>query len=572
MREMFKSFLHVNYHLKLIESFKHSTLLGVLSVNVFAPILISFLLFNILPHIYLSVWLLLHFGIVVSRIYASRVLFRLAQNKSEKVTKFLIINFLLIALSGILHSAMLLGAITYGASDIIVLGVLTIIITLVSGSTSTLGPVFHAFFLFMSFTIVPAIVMMYSFGGDIFNVIATLLLFFFPVYLYIGYKQYLLLRNTTALEETFETIFNQSTDGMMLIKEMRFKESNDSIVKMFNCPSKEALIHTHISKLMPRFQPDGTSSVKKMLLLFNMALRQGTVHFEWLHKKATGELFWCEIVLTRIYLENEVLVHGAWRDISARKKLEKEQKKSLEKIESLNKNLEQKLFSQSRLAQMGEMLAMIAHQWRQPLSAISSASGSLKIKAQLGKLNDETVIQKSDDIINYSKHLSNTINDFRDFFKPNKERRETDANELIESVLNIVNASIKSQNITLIKELHSKQKFLSYPNELKQVILNLIKNSQEAFLENHSLSPFIQLETYDENSHVIIKLSDNGGGIPSEIIDRIFDPYFSTKTKKDGTGLGLYMSKTIIQDHCSGSLHVKNSDVGAVFEITLEVS
>jgi len=569
---IFKNLLHINYHLKLLESFQKSTRFGVLSVNFITPSLIIYLLLGVVPYGILLMWSLAHFTIIVGRLHASNVMLALAKSRSKKLAKWLMINFFFIGISASLHSMILYFAIIYGGSDVKVMIVLSIIIVLVSGSTSTLGPVFHAFLTFMFFTLAPIIVMMFCFGGEIFTVLGILLLFFLPMYLYVGYKQYLLLRNTVALEDTFETIFNKSTDGIMLIKDVRFRECNDSIVKMFNLPSKEALVNTHISKLMPRFQPDGASSVRKMMLLVNMALRNGSCSFEWLHKKITGETFWCEIVLTRIHLENEDLIHGAWRDISARKELEEEQKVSLEKIENLNRSLQEKLFSQSRFAQMGEMLAMIAHQWRQPLSAISSASGSLNLKAKLGRLSDDVVIRKSEDIAQYAKHLSNTINDFRDFFKPNKERKKTDLNELVEAVLNIVAASVKSSNITFITELYSKQKFLSYPNELKQVILNLVKNAEDALLETHAFEPYIRIETYDKGDSVILKISDNGGGIPQQIMEKIFDPYFSTKTKKDGTGLGLYMSKTIIQDHCGGSLHVKNGDEGAIFEIILEVT
>ena len=227
------------------------------------------------------------------------------------------------------------------------------------------------------------------------------------------------------------------------------------------------------------------------------------------------------------------------------------------------------LLQQSRLAQMGEMISMIAHQWRQPLSAINAVSGNLTLKAKLDKLDNDTVIELGEKISDYSQHLSSTIDDFRDFFKPNKEKREAAFNDLIKNVLNIVEDSIINQNIELITELNSKNTFNTYPNEIKQVILNLIKNAEDILLEKKIENPCIKIKTYDDENNSYLSVEDNGGGIPKDIIDKIFDPYFSTKTKKNGTGLGLYMSKTIIEEHCNGKLIASNSDTGAKFTIIL---
>jgi signal transduction histidine kinase len=237
----------------------------------------------------------------------------------------------------------------------------------------------------------------------------------------------------------------------------------------------------------------------------------------------------------------------------------------IEKEVEKNRKKDQQMIQQSRLAQMGEMLSMIAHQWRQPLNAISGTSGALKLKAQLHKLDDKTIIELSDKISEYSQHLSSTINDFRDFFKSKKEKINTSYDELIDSVLSIIETSIVNKNIKLIKELNSKEQFYTYPNELKQLILNLVKNAEDVLIEKDVENAMIKIKTYDN----VLEVSDNGGGIPEEIMDKIFDPYFSTKMKKDGTGLGLYMSKTIVEEHCGGTLSVENRDGGAVFIVKL---
>ncbi len=231
-------------------------------------------------------------------------------------------------------------------------------------------------------------------------------------------------------------------------------------------------------------------------------------------------------------------------------------------------NKSKQILQQSRLAQMGEMINMIAHQWRQPLSAISATSGSINIKARLHNLNDETTIELSNKISQYTQHLSSTIDDFREFFKSNKEKRDTNFNELVQSVLNIVEVSIVNKNIKLIQNLNCSNTLHTYPNELKQVILNLIKNAEDVLLENKIVNPQITIET----NNGTLSISDNGGGVPQNIIEKIFDPYFSTKTKKDGTGLGLYMSKTIVEENCGGTLKVINCENGAVFIIKLGIN
>ncbi|RLA73075.1 MAG: hypothetical protein DRG78_23005 [Epsilonproteobacteria bacterium] len=236
------------------------------------------------------------------------------------------------------------------------------------------------------------------------------------------------------------------------------------------------------------------------------------------------------------------------------------------KYENEQKKKEEQMIQQSRLAQMGEMISMIAHQWRQPLAAISSTSAAINLKTKLNKLDKDSAIRLSDKISDYSQHLSLTIDDFREFFKTNKEKTNTTYNEMIKSVLGIIEISIENKNINLIKQLNSKNTLNTYPNELKQVILNLIKNAEDILIEKNIDNPTITIETKDN----ILSISDNGGGIPKDIIDKIFDPYFSTKTKKDGTGLGLYMSKTIIEEHCGGKLTVLNDKDGALFTIELK--
>jgi len=238
--------------------------------------------------------------------------------------------------------------------------------------------------------------------------------------------------------------------------------------------------------------------------------------------------------------------------------------KRIEEEVSKNREKEKQMLEQARLAQLGEMLGMIAHQWRQPLSAISSANIAINMKAQLEQLDSKSIIELTDKIEEFTQHLSKTIDDFRNFFKNTKEKKRISYNEIVTQTLSITHESLKNKNIELIIDLQSDLIFETYPTELKQVLLNLIKNAEDVLVEKKIEYPYIKISTIGNILHV----SDNGGGVPEEIIDKIFDPYFSTKDL-NGTGLGLYMSKTIIEEHCKGKLSVTNDLGGAVFTIEL---
>ncbi|MCK5110948.1 MAG: cache domain-containing protein [Arcobacteraceae bacterium] len=257
---------------------------------------------------------------------------------------------------------------------------------------------------------------------------------------------------------------------------------------------------------------------------------------------------------------NPLISNGTVQDIT----------KEYKKNEEL-KAKEQQMLHQSRFAQMGEMINMIAHQWRQPLNAISLTSNNLAFKCMMDDY-DKDLFQKEIGLIDeYSQHLSKTIDDFRGFFKENKEKEITTLEKIVNSTLNIVKVSVENKNIKLIIDLNCNKELKTYPSEIKQVLLNLIKNAEDILLENKIENPTITIKSScrigQDNQVLVVK--DNAGGIPDDIIDKIFDPYFSTKLEKDGTGLGLYMSKTIIEEHCGGKISVSNDKDGATFKIIL---
>lgn len=387
-------------------------------------------------------------------------------------------------------------------------------------------------------------------------------------------------KKTKQLEKQkllFETLYTKSADGVLLIRNGIFTGCNESSLKILKYNESE-IINNSFSNLMPIKQPNGTISKELISKNMRLALNDGVINFELVLTDATNSDIWVEVVFTSIEIENENVLHTVIRDITSRKNLE-------QKLEDLNTNLEkkiqkeikknevntQRLIQQSRLAQMGEMISMIAHQWRQPLSAISATTNNLILKMMINEKVDKEFFDKELTLItDYSQYLSSTIDDFRNFFKTDKEKINFNLEDIIEKSLQIIKTSLESNGIFLKKNLSSNLYLYSYPSEIQQVVLNILKNAEDALIDNNSLKcKHIEISTFiNKRDKVIIEIKDNGGGIEESILDKIFDPYFSTKTKKDGTGLGLYMSKIIINEHCEGRLFVYNNK-GAVFNIEL---
>ncbi len=242
------------------------------------------------------------------------------------------------------------------------------------------------------------------------------------------------------------------------------------------------------------------------------------------------------------------------------------------------KEKDRQLLQQASLAQMGEMISMIAHQWRQPLSAITAVTSSIRIAMALDNLSSSednfeqtnAFFEKHmDDIESFVRTMTNTINDFRNFYKPNRQSVETTIQEPIEKSVHIIKSALEADNIELSVSNESTKKITIHDNEVMQVILNLLKNAQDNFLEKKTENAQITITAEDLDEGVRIRVCDNGGGIPDNVINKIFEPYFSTKSEKNGTGLGLYMCKTIIEKHHQGSLTVKSNKGKLCFTIDL---
>ena len=246
-----------------------------------------------------------------------------------------------------------------------------------------------------------------------------------------------------------------------------------------------------------------------------------------------------------------------------------------EKIQKTNlkvHNQEEIMITQSRHAAMGEMISMIAHQWRQPISVIAMGANNILADIKLERTNEDNLQSDAEIIILQTQELSKTIDDFKNFFKPEQVSQVILPEDVLSDALGVVGKSIENNNIEVVLESKNTQSINTYSRELMQVLINILNNAKEVLVERATKDKKIFIFIQDSNNEVVIEICDNGGGVQESIKDKIFDPYFTTKGTGSGTGLGLYMSKTIIEKHLKGSLTTCNKDNGACFTIRLPYS
>lgn len=254
-------------------------------------------------------------------------------------------------------------------------------------------------------------------------------------------------------------------------------------------------------------------------------------------------------------------------------------------LSELNKSLEKKvneqvneirekeliLMEQAKLASMGMMIGNIAHQWRQPLSVISSCATSVMLYKDLGQLDDEHMYKSLNQINDSTQHLSETIETFRNFVQNDKELVNANLQETISLSLNIIEATLQNNSIELINNINECEpiQIALVKGELSEVIVNIINNAKDILKEKEIQNPWIKIDLEKKDDFVQLTIEDNGGGIPNEVMPKIFDPYFTTKHQSQGTGLGLHMSYRIITESLHGKLYAQNTQNGAKFYIEL---
>ena len=363
-------------------------------------------------------------------------------------------------------------------------------------------------------------------------------------------------------------------DDMVDAIEKKVIQVNVILVEIFNLFRRN-----HTADAFNRLQEDLYPSVNSInirltqLISLNLEaansgkLRTEAVYentFEWIVAATVGTIAVAALLAT-VILQNIRLLHGQMSRMVSEKTKELQilnsalQEKITVEVE-LSRQKDQIMFRQSRLAAMGEMVGNIAHQWRQPLNAIVLVIQSFQMKKMVGKLDDKFIDTQVEEGIKLATSMSRTIDDFRNFFKPNKIEEHFSAKKVIKDSIDLVQHYYEKIEIKINLICEEDFEILGYPNEFSQVLMNLFSNSKDVLKDKDNQKKQIEVIVIVDNKNKKGKILvvDNGGGVPVEVIDRMFEPYFTTKHQSNGTGIGLYMSKEIIEKQMNGLIEVEN--------------
>ncbi len=336
--------------------------------------------------------------------------------------------------------------------------------------------------------------------------------------------------------ESFKALANATMEALVMFEDNVCVDANEEALKMFAFGKKEEILGVHILNFVPK-----TLSKYDQDQLLKVDVDH---EFEMDLIKNDEIIFPAQIKERNIKLENRDLKVIAILDLTNIKR---------------NENM---LHQQSKLASMGEMMENIAHQWRQPLSAITISASSILISNELGLMEENELEEQLGAIIESADFLSNTINDFQNFLKADKHLHHFNLQDVIAKVLKLIDGNMKKNKITIVQNNMNTINVYSLENELVQVVLNIINNAKDILVENNIPIPerLVLINIYEDNEKKagVIEIQDSAGGIPKNIISKIFEPYFTTKHQSQGTGLGLYMSHQMIVDHIQGDIIVSN--------------
>jgi C4-dicarboxylate-specific signal transduction histidine kinase len=341
-------------------------------------------------------------------------------------------------------------------------------------------------------------------------------------------------------KNNFDEILNNTIEGILLVEDGFIKDVNNSLVSMLEYKDKNDLIGNLATGIVI------PSSYKKFIDINNYTFQEISLLTK------TGSILPSIMKMNNIKMKNKTYKMVSILDISQLKQTQ---------------NL---LVEKSRLADMGEMISVIAHQWRQPLNAIGSMVSRLKLRLMTEKFDKELFLEKFEQINDSLQYMSKTVDDFKDFFIPTQKKELLNLNTIIENSQSIINPALKEKQIKLIFEKSELSNIFAYENELVQIIINIINNAKDALIEQAIDNPIITINLEEEQNLQKIIIEDNAGGIPKEYLNKIFEPYFSTKIKKNGTGLGLYICRIILEKYSKGSISVSNTKTGARFTISIE--
>nr|WP_246561798.1 PAS domain S-box protein [Geobacter grbiciae] len=264
-------------------------------------------------------------------------------------------------------------------------------------------------------------------------------------------------------------------------------------------------------------------------------------------------------------LEQKV-AERTWELATTLNDLRKESSDRIQALEALREQ-ERLLIHQGRLAAMGEMIGNIAHQWRQPLNTLGLIIQGLSMSEELGELTKDHLDERVNRAMQLIYHMSQTIDDFRNFFRPDKEKVRFEMKQAINNALSLMEDNFRSLGIVVSFDSAQDMSIAGYPNEFSQALLNILMNARDVLQERKVEAPRVLVRLFAEDNRAVVTIADNGGGIDREIIGKVFDPYFTSKGPSSGTGLGLFIAKTIIEKNMGGTLTVRNSGEGAEFRI-----
>jgi PAS domain S-box-containing protein len=361
-------------------------------------------------------------------------------------------------------------------------------------------------------------------------------------------------------EVVFKVIFDNSPEGILIIgKDGRYKECNAAAAKMLEMDASD-IIGKAPSSMSPDIQPESgffSANAEKMFL--QNAFDGAAQHFEWTHIAKDGSYRLIEVMLSVIVRVDKKELLVLWRDITELKKLQKDK----EAAQAL-------LIQQSKLAELGMMIGAIAHQWKQPLNAIWLMTQDLKMSYDYDEATPETMAKFKNEMGEQVKFMSQTIDDFKNFYKPSTSKTTFRLCVAIDSVLSLLAGQLAKDGIEVVREFDYSIYTEGFESEFKQVILNIVNNAKDALQEKQDGVRFVQISTYQEKGIAKVEISDNAGGVDEKLLigEKIFEPYNTTKGDS-GTGVGLSLSKTIIEKKMNGRLLVKNIEDGALFTIEL---
>lgn len=345
-------------------------------------------------------------------------------------------------------------------------------------------------------------------------------------------------------EEKYALLFNYSNDGF-IISEINGKDTsilslNNTALKTTGYETKE-ILYKDFFKLFDNLELEEvleSNSLFKTVKLFTKDNQIRTIELNAI-----------------IYsYENQDLLFASLRDITERTLLKEEKTKQ-----------QNMLIQKSKMAAMGEMIGNIAHQWRQPLSQVSGLFFDIESAYDYKELDKKYLSARINEANDLLEYMSNTIDDFRNFFNPNSKKEDFLIHKAVSNAINIINSTLKYHHIDIDVQIDSDYKIYGYKNEYSQAVVNIISNAKDILIDRKINNP--QIKIYVKKSiKPILYIEDNAGGIEKDVIKKIFDPYFTTKFDY-GTGIGLYMTKLIIEDKMDGLIKVKNAEEGAIFSI-----